>query len=38
MIEEHSQRAIEALASLEVSDQGRKMLSLLAQKVIRRDS
>lgn len=38
MIQEHSQRAIEALAQLEVSDQGRKMLSALAEKVIRRNS
>ena len=38
LIQEHSQRAIEALAALEVTDTGRKMLSLLAEKVIRRSS
>lgn len=38
LIEEHSQRAIEGLAALEVSDTGRRMLSLLAEKVIRRSS
>jgi geranylgeranyl diphosphate synthase type I len=36
LIEEHSNRAIEALASLEVTDQARKMLSLLTHKVINR--
>lgn len=38
LIEEHSNRAISALANLEISDLGRKMLSLLAEKVIRRNS
>jgi len=38
LIEEHSNRAIEALARLEVSDLGRKMLSELAERVIRRNS
>mgnify|MGYP000113676054 CR=1 FL=1 len=32
----NSNRAIEALASLEVTDQARKMLSLLTDKVINR--
>jgi len=36
LIEEHSSRAIEALAILEVTDQSRKMLSLLTDKVINR--
>ena len=36
LIAEHSQRSIEALADLEISDQGRKMLSHLADKVITR--
>jgi geranylgeranyl diphosphate synthase type I len=36
LIEEHSSRAIEALASLDVTDQSRKMLSLLTDKVINR--
>lgn len=36
LIEEHSSRAIEGLANLEISDQGRKMLAALAQKVINR--
>ncbi|MEL0200311.1 MAG: hypothetical protein VW959_03065 [Aquiluna sp.] len=36
LIEEHSNRAIEGLANLEISDQGRKMLAALAQKVINR--
>jgi geranylgeranyl diphosphate synthase type I len=38
LIEEHSTRAIEALASLEVTDQARKMLSYLTDKVINRAS
>ena len=36
LIAEHSQRSIEALADLDISDQGRKMLSHLADKVINR--
>jgi geranylgeranyl diphosphate synthase type I len=36
LIEEHSNRAIEGLANLEISDQGRKMLAALAQQVINR--
>ncbi len=38
MIEEHSTRAIEALAGLEVNNQARKMLSYLTEKVINRQS
>jgi geranylgeranyl diphosphate synthase type I len=38
MIEEHSTRAIEALAGLEVNSQARKMLSYLTEKVINRQS
>jgi hypothetical protein len=38
MIEEHSVRAIEALSNLEVTDQARKMLSVLTEKVINRQS
>jgi geranylgeranyl diphosphate synthase, type I len=37
LIAEHSQRSIEALASLEISDQGRMMLAALADKVINRN-
>jgi geranylgeranyl diphosphate synthase type I len=36
LIAEHSERAIEALASLEVTDQARRMLSALTDKVINR--
>ena len=36
LIAEHSQRAIEALATLEVTDQARRMLSALTDKVINR--
>lgn len=38
LIEEHSQRAIEALATLEVTDQARRMLSALTDKVINRSN
>jgi geranylgeranyl diphosphate synthase type I len=38
MIEEHSTRAIEALAGLEVNNQARRMLSQLTEKVINRQS
>lgn len=38
MIEEHSNRAIEALAKLEVTQQARKMLSVLTEKVINRQA
>jgi geranylgeranyl diphosphate synthase type I len=37
LIAEHSNRSIEALAQLEISDQGRRMLSALAEKVINRN-
>ena len=37
LIQEHSTRSIEALAALEISDQGRKMLAALAEKVINRN-
>lgn len=37
LISEHSRRSIEALAELEISDQGRKMLAALADKVINRN-
>ena len=37
LIAEHSQRSIEALAALEISDQGRMMLAALADKVINRN-
>ena len=37
LIAEHSQRSIEALASLDISDQGRMMLAALADKVINRN-
>ena len=37
LIAEHSQRSIEALANLDISDQGRNMLAALADKVINRD-
>lgn len=36
LIQEHSERSIEALASLEISDQARKMLAALTDKVINR--
>ncbi len=36
LIAEHSERAIEALANLEVTDQARRMLSALTDKVINR--
>jgi len=38
LIEEHSNRAIEALANLEVTGQARKMLSYLTEKVINRQA
>lgn len=37
LIEEHSTRSIEALANLEISNQGRAMLAALADKVINRN-
>ena len=37
LISEHSGRSIEALAMLDISDQGRKMLAALADKVINRN-
>ncbi len=36
LISEHSLRSVEALASLEISDQGRKALAILADQVINR--
>ena len=37
LIAEHSNRSIEALANLDISDQGRNMLAALADKVINRN-